>query len=63
MEDENMQEEEMNMEDTVHNTEYVLNVLIDLLVEKGVISEEELTAKLEEDDEEDEEGEEGSEEE
>ena len=58
-----MQEEEMSMEDTLHNTEYVLNVLIDLLVEKGVISEDELTAKLEEDDEEDEEGEEGSEEE
>lgn len=48
-------EEEMSMEDTVNNTEYVLNVLIDLLVEKGLITEKELDEKLEGDEEESEE--------
>ena len=62
MEEENMQvEEEMSQEDILNNTEYVLNALIDLLIDKGVITEGELDAKLEEDDED--EDEEGSEEE
>ncbi|MBW3019180.1 hypothetical protein KY329_03285 [Candidatus Woesearchaeota archaeon] len=49
--EEEMQEEEMSTEDIAVNTEYVLNKLIDLLVSKGVIREEELQEKLDEDDE------------
>lgn len=43
------EEEDMSTEDIALNTEYVLNTLIDLLVEKGVISEDELREKLDED--------------
>jgi hypothetical protein len=50
-----MQEEEMSTEDIAVNTEYVLNKLIDLLIEKGVIKEEDIQVKLDEDDDEDDE--------
>jgi len=42
--------EEFDIEDVTINTEYVLNALIDLLVQKGIISEEELQQKLAEGD-------------
>ena len=51
-ENEHLEDEEMSTEDIVTNTEFVLNALIDLLVEKKVISEEELQKKLDEDEEE-----------
>lgn len=41
--------EDFDIEDVTINTEYVLNALIDLLIQKGVISEEELQQKLAED--------------
>lgn len=41
--------EDLDIEDVTINTEYVLNALIDLLIQKGVISEEELQQKLAED--------------
>jgi len=57
MPDDMNEEDDMTMEDLVENNDAVLHTLIDLLISKGVISEEELTKKLDElsdDDDEDE---------
>lgn len=43
-----MEDDDLSMEDIVENNDAVLHTLIDLLVQKGVISEEELTSKLDE---------------
>tara|TARA_Y100000310_G_scaffold324301_1_gene385999 strand:+ start:807 stop:1001 length:195 start_codon:yes stop_codon:yes gene_type:complete len=47
-------DEEETFEEVAENNEDVLNALIDLLVAKNIISEEELQAKLDEEDNEDE---------
>lgn len=43
-----MDDDDMDMEDLIENNDAVLHSLIDLLIQKGVISEEELTKKLDE---------------
>jgi len=61
MEEENKEEdleEEMSVEDIAENNEAVLNALINLLVEKNIITEEELDKKIEEMNEYEEDGEE-----
>ena len=52
--------EEISTDDLAQSNQVVLSALIHLLVEKGVIKEDELDALLEEDEESDEDGEEGS---
>lgn len=56
-------EEELSMEDIAESNHVVLNALIDLLVEKKIISEEELDKKIEEFSEEDSDDEDDSDEE
>lgn len=48
MNDEQNNDDEMSMEELVETNDIVLNTLIDLLVEKKIISEEELQKKLNE---------------
>lgn len=63
MEENNVEEndEELSMEDVVEENDVVLNALVDVLIQKGVVSEEELQRKMEELDGEDEDDEESSE--